>query len=65
MTAEEIVRLLAAAEDPAIEDRDYAPAAQCGLCNQGSAEYTPMRAEDHAPDCPWIQARQWVAERER
>ena len=65
MTAEEIVRRLAAVEDPSVEDRDYAPAAMCGLCDEGTEAYKPMAAEDHAPDCPWIQARRWVAEQGR
>lgn len=50
MTAEDIVRALAA--QPAPEDRDYG---NCLLCNM------PQYDAGHEPTCPWRMAREWVA----
>jgi len=51
MTAEQIVRALAAA-DPICEDAWYG----CGLCGS-----VGVQADPHEPDCPWRLAVEWVA----
>lgn len=54
-TAAEIVRKLAAIEDPTVPDRDYPVSLfECGLCWAREPEIT------HDPECPWRLARQWV-----
>lgn len=63
-TAEEIVRLLAAIEDPTISDRDYAPSSECGLCDASDGPDYTHRLDDpekHDATCPWRLARAWVA----
>jgi len=53
MTAEEIVRALAAVDpDKALGYRE------CALCRYGLQHPT-----DHAENCPWVMAKAWVAER--
>lgn len=54
MTAEEIVRALAAADPIAAERDDLV----CALC--ASAVWAP-EGLDHASDCPWRLAVEWVA----
>jgi hypothetical protein len=69
MTAEEIVRALAALGDVSVDDRDYSPAGACGLCD--TYDHVPgdsyaHELDDparHAVDCPWRLAREWVASR--
>jgi hypothetical protein len=53
MTAEEIVRALAAREAPRATYSDL----QCGLCDG--------YFNAHAADCPWRLALEWVAEHPR
>lgn len=62
MTAEEIVRALAAIEDPTVDDRDYSPSADCGLCGVADDAYkhTIHDPARHAESCPWRLAREWV-----
>lgn len=62
MTAEEIVRLLAAIDDPNVEDRDYAPSAECGLCGAVDPAYRHIIEDPakHADTCPWRLAKEWV-----
>lgn len=61
MTAEEIVRALAAVEDCGVADRDY-NSGGCPLCGAGDKEYEYHMHEEsaHKPTCPWRLAREWV-----
>lgn len=58
---EQIVRALAAIEDPTVDDRDYSPSADCGLCHapEDPRDYKhwlddPMK---HLESCPWRMAK--------
>lgn len=57
MDAEEIVRKLAAVEDPCILDRDY-QTPDCGLCFANDVRLNLPRTHDE--NCPWRLAREWV-----
>lgn len=53
MTAEAIVRALAAANTCTYEEEDWH---SCVLCLAS----LPVRAADHEPECPWRLAVEWV-----
>lgn len=57
---ERIVRALAAIEDPTVDDRDYSPSAQCGLCDapdEGEYKHWLNDPLKHEPTCPWRMAK--------
>jgi hypothetical protein len=54
MTAEQIVRALAA-DEPIVWSSGGEWHA-CGVCDAS----LPMKAEDHEADCPWRLAVEWV-----
>ncbi len=57
MTAEQIVRALAAA-DPTVSSGEWD---WCGTCDSR----WPIEADDHDPACPWRMAVEWVAEQDQ
>jgi hypothetical protein len=68
MTAEEIVRALAAREAPVCDSNPSAPT--CLLCRKAGKNtyftkagevYHRVAPPTHKPDCPWRLAREWVA----
>jgi len=65
-SAAEIVRALAAIDDPTVADRDYSPAGECGLCDAADEgpDYYAHNLDDpkkHKKDCPWRLANEWMA----
>lgn len=59
MTAEQIVRALAAADPVVMRSDGYL---RCGLCTVNG--FSPLPAEKHWDDCPWRLAVEWVAEQD-
>lgn len=60
MDYEQIVRALAAVEDPTVEDRDYAPSSECGLCGASDPGEYKHELDDplkHRESCPWRMAK--------
>lgn len=57
---ERIVRALAAIQDPTVDDRDYSPWSQCGLCGVTDPAGYVHEIDDplkHEESCPWRMAR--------
>ncbi len=60
MTAEQIVRALAAAEKPYVYNSSDMPI--CGLCGHDVSRHDEdggYHLDDHPPDCPWRLAVEW------
>ena len=57
-TAEEIVRALAACDEPLEEGYDTCAMSECGALRVDHGPERPI--EEHRPNCPYRMAREWV-----
>ncbi len=57
-TAEDIVRALAACDEPLEEGYDTCAMPECGALRVDHGPERPI--EEHRPDCPYRMAREWV-----